>query len=175
MVSAQVATQDTYYQTANAYWARTCTYLFAVSLTRKENVSSATIDTIFQRIHAPLYHYCAIVTISLQASVPPATLDTFSKTINAFSLPSELIPDAHFTPILTAINASSATTYKITSAEKSIATALILTIPKIFVTSVETPTLKALSAPDSGIAIFYFNTFYIYLFNLQDTSLLFLK
>jgi hypothetical protein len=175
MVSVQVATQDTCYQTANAYWARTCTYLFAVSLTRKENVSSATIDTIFQRIHAPLYHYCAIVTIRLQASVPPAPLDTFSKTINAFSLHLELIPDAHFTPIPTALNVSSATTYKITSAGKSIATALILTIPKIFVTSVETPTLKALSAPDSGIAIFYFNTFYIYLFNLQDTSLLFLK
>jgi hypothetical protein len=168
MVSAQVATQDTCYRTANAYWARTCTYLFAVSRTRKENVPSATIDTIFPRIHAPLSRYCAIATISLQASVPHAPLDTFSKTINAFSRPSDLIPDAHFTPIPTALNASSPTTYKITSAGKSITTALILTTPKMFVTSVETLTRKVLSAPDPGIVIFYFNTFYIFSFNLQD-------
>jgi hypothetical protein len=151
MVSAQVATQDTYYLVANAYWARTCTYLFAISRTRKENVSSATIDITLQRIPALLSHYYAMATISLQASVPHARQDTFSKTISAFSLHSELILDAHSTPILIALNVGSVTTCKISFVNKSIAIALILTIPKIFVTSVETLPHKELSVPDQAL------------------------
>ena len=165
MVFAPLATLDMCYQMANAFWVRTCTFPSANSQTHKENASNATIAITYQRISALQFPFCATLIIKQQENVSPVLQDTFSKTNNAFTLLWESILGALSTPTHIAPNASPVSTFKVSSAGKSIPDVWILTTLKTYVQSVSTRIPKDLPVPDSCtmILINYFSTLF-YLF-----------
>ena len=152
-VSASLATLSMYYQTANASWVKICTFPSANRRTLKENAFNATIAITYPKTHVSLSLFCATPTTKYQENAPPVHQDTFSRTINASTLLWELIQGAHFTPTPTVQHASLVTTFKISSAGRSIPNVSILITLKTYAPSASTSILKELLVPDPGCII----------------------